>query len=209
LPPVPERREEQTPIAPVESLRQLVAPLVPDPSRVPERDICAVTCDSRQATSGCLFIAISGTAAEGHQFIPEAARKGAVAVVYEKAEFSELIPSEVAAVKVDSSRRAAAIIADRFWHHPTGDVNVVAVTGTNAKTTSVHLLESVFKAGGYATGMIGTLGRRLRDETVAADRTTPDAVNAPVLRLLLDASLPILDVTRGTRLESEYLRQSG
>lgn len=135
-----------------------------------------VTSDSRTAGPGACFVAIPGTVTDGHRFIPQAVAAGAVAVVYENEEFRVLIPEGVAAVRVPNARRAAALIADRFWDHPSGSLTVVPVTGTNGKTSTVHLLESIFTHAGYPTGMIGTLGRRIAGVTEPASRTTPDAV---------------------------------
>jgi len=141
-----------------------------------EAEIYSVTADSRTVTPGALFVAISGTAFEGHEFIPQALQAGAVAIVYEKEVYAGLIPPSVPAVRVANSRRAAALLADCFWDHPSKDLCLVAVTGTNGKTTSVHLLEAIFQAAGYKTGMIGTLGRRMDQHTFIAARTTPDAI---------------------------------
>ncbi|MCE5240090.1 UDP-N-acetylmuramoyl-L-alanyl-D-glutamate--2,6-diaminopimelate ligase [bacterium] len=165
----------------VKSLRELTAPLVVGGADVPEVAIRSVTTDSRTVTPGALFIAISGTAFEGHDYIAPALAAGAVAVVIEKPEVAARVPAGFPVVCVDNSRRAAAVIADRFWGHPSGALNLVAVTGTNGKTTSVHLLEAIFQAAGHRTGMIGTLGRRVGDSTVVASRTTPDAVELQAL----------------------------
>lgn len=135
-----------------------------------------VTADSRTVRPGACFIAISGTATDGHRFIPQAVASGAVAVVYENPSFGSQIPEGVAAIQVANARRAAAILADRFWDRPSRALTVVPVTGTNGKTSTVHLLESILLAAGHRTGMIGTLGRRVDGATVPASRTTPDAI---------------------------------
>lgn len=157
-------------------LSELVAGLAVDGVAAPHLAITAVTADSREVVPGALFVAISGTVADGHEFIPQALLKGAAAIIYERPGRPITIPEEVPAIRVESARRAAAVIADRFWDHPSGDMQLVAVTGTNGKTTSVHLLEAIFQAAGHRTGMIGTLGRRVGEDTVAASRTTPDAI---------------------------------
>lgn len=162
-------------------LRELVASLEPGASNIPDLVVSTVTADSRAVTAGALFVAISGTAFEGHDFLEQAIASGALGVVYEKPEYAPKIPAHVASVLVPSSRRAAAILADKFWDQPSGDLTLIAVTGTNGKTTTVHLLESIFGAAGHRTGMIGTLGRRTGDDTVAAVRTTPDAMELQAL----------------------------
>ncbi len=163
------------------SLRELAAVLDTTGAAVPDLAIAAVTADSRTVTPGALFVAISGAAFEGHDFIAPALAQGASAIVYEKPEYAAQMPPVVPALRVDNSRRAAALLADRFWDHPSGALQLVAVTGTNGKTTSVHMLEAIFQAAGHRTGMIGTLGRRVGDSTVAASRTTPDAIELQAL----------------------------
>lgn len=149
--------------------------------QLPAVEVTAVTADSRAVTTGSLFVAITGTVSEGHDYIADAVKRGAVAVVYQRPEYAAQIPPGVAGIQVAASRRAAAVLADRFWGHPSGDLTLVAVTGTNGKTTTVHLLESIFQAAGHKTGMIGTLGRRVGEQTVAASRTTPDAIELQAL----------------------------
>ncbi|MEN6545309.1 MAG: UDP-N-acetylmuramoyl-L-alanyl-D-glutamate--2,6-diaminopimelate ligase [Armatimonadia bacterium] len=149
--------------------------------QLPDVEVTAVTADSRAVTPGSLFVAITGTVSEGHDYLADALKRGAVAVVYQRPEYAAQIPQGVAAVQVAASRRAAAVLADRFWGHPSGDLTLVAVTGTNGKTTTVHLLESIFQAADHKTGMIGTLGRRVGEETVVASRTTPDAIELQAL----------------------------
>jgi UDP-N-acetylmuramoyl-L-alanyl-D-glutamate--2,6-diaminopimelate ligase len=143
--------------------------------------VSSITCDSRTVQPGSVFVAIKGTVSDGHDYIPRALEQGATAVVYHRPEAAGLIPPTVAGVLVPDGRRAAAVMTDRYWDHPSGALTLVAVTGTNGKTTTVHLLEAIFAAAGYATGMIGTLGRRLKGETLAASRTTPDAVELQAL----------------------------
>lgn len=173
---------------------------------MPDVVLTDLTTDSRQATPGCCFIAISGTAAEGHDFIPQAVAQGAVAIVYENEAYAATLPAGVPAVKVPGSRRAAAIMANAFWDYPTRDLCVVPVSGTNGKTSTVHLLESIFQAAGHRTGMIGTLGRRIGGETVPSSRTTPDAIelqstlarmrDAGVTHVSLELSSHAIDLDR-------------
>lgn len=165
----------------IKSLLQLVAPLEVGLSDLRDVPISGLSADSRAVTAGSLFVAIEGTVSDGHQYIGKAIENGAVAVVFQEPEFAPLIPASIPCVQVGDSRHAAALLADRFWDHPSGSMTVVAVTGTNGKTTTVHLLESIFGAAGHRTGMIGTLGRRVDGETVAASRTTPDALELQAL----------------------------
>ena len=185
---------------------ELLAGLAADERPVPRTAVRAVTCDSRHVVSGSLFVAITGTVFDGHEFIASAVERGAAAIVYENETCADRIPQGVAAVRVADTRRAAAIIADRFWDHPSGDLTLVGVTGTNGKTTTVHFVESIFNVAGYHAGMIGTLGRRVQSDTVSADRTTPDSMelqellahmrDAQVTHAAMEVSSHALDLDR-------------
>jgi len=126
--------------------------------------------DSRAVTPGSLFCCLSGAHADGHDHAPAAATAGAVALLCER-----LLPLDVVQVRVASTRRAMAAVAAAFHGHPSRDLAVVGVTGTNGKTTTVHLLRAVLEAHGWPTGMIGTLG---------GPRTTPES---PELQARLSA----------------------
>jgi UDP-N-acetylmuramoyl-L-alanyl-D-glutamate--2,6-diaminopimelate ligase len=148
---------------------------------VPETPVRGITSDSRQVEAGSLFVALQGTVADGHDYIPQAVQQGAAAVVYHCPAAATSLPPQMPGVLVAEGRRAAAVIADRYWDHPSGALCLVAVTGTNGKTTTIHLLEAIFHAAGQTTGMIGTLGWRAGDETIAASRTTPEAMQLQAL----------------------------
>ncbi|MFP3905321.1 MAG: Mur ligase family protein, partial [Armatimonadota bacterium] len=139
-------------------------------------EVTGVSADSREVCPGSVFVAIEGYETDGHRYIADAVENGAVAVVYEKAQYTDSIPGDVSGIIVPDSRRAVAIIADRFQDHPSGDLQIAAITGTNGKTTCVHLVDSIFRAAGHTTGTIGTLGWTIGNESHPGDRTTPDAV---------------------------------
>ena len=165
----------------IKSLRELIQPLAAGATQISDVPISGISADSRKVAAGSLFVAIEGLAVDGHRFITQAVERGAAAVVLQRPECLNLVPASVPCLQVGDSRHAAAVLADRFWDHPSGALTLVAVTGTNGKTTTVHLLESVFQAAGHRTGMIGTLGRRVGAATVAASRTTPDAIELQAL----------------------------
>ena len=114
-------------------------------------DIKGLTQDSRQVTPGDLFVAIKGLDADGHDFIPDAIRRGAVAVVGER-ETNISVPY----VLVPDSRQALARLAAAFHGHPARKLRVIGVTGTDGKTTTVELIRSILVAAGHKTGMIST-----------------------------------------------------
>ncbi|NLO73442.1 MAG: UDP-N-acetylmuramoyl-L-alanyl-D-glutamate--2,6-diaminopimelate ligase [candidate division WS1 bacterium] len=143
--------------------------------------VTAVVADSRQVTPGALFVAIPGFAMDGHQFIPEALQRGAVAIVYQNPQAGSSLPPEIAAIQVPDSRRALAELAADFHGHPSTSLTLVGITGTNGKTTSTWLLDAVARAAGKTTGVIGTLGVSVAGGLRPGARTTPDAAELQAL----------------------------
>jgi UDP-N-acetylmuramoyl-L-alanyl-D-glutamate--2,6-diaminopimelate ligase len=145
-------------------------PLTADPQ------ITSIGADSRAISPGDMFIAIRGYTTDGHKYIPDALARGAAAIVLEDEAYIPAGDLAVPVVRVDSSRRAAAVLADAFYGHPSRALTLVGVTGTNGKTTVSLMLDSIFRAGAKRTGVIGTLGRFVAGAWRDADRTTPDAI---------------------------------
>ena len=115
--------------------------------------ISAVTADSRHATVGALFCAVEGSAADGHAFVADAARRGAAAALVTHRLADVAIPQ----ILVRDSRRAAATAAAAWFGHPARDLRLVGVTGTNGKSTTVALARHLLNTAGDA-GTLGTLG---------------------------------------------------
>ncbi len=157
------------------------------PQDVAVKTICA---DSRQIRPGGIFIAIKGLQVDGHRFIPDAVAGGAVGIVLQDRAWLDKIPPEVATLVVGDSRRAAAVIASKFWGYPSAELVLAGVTGTNGKTTVTYLVDSIFQAAGYTTGIVGTLGRTVAGQHWEADRTTPDALELQkLLRRMRDTGV--------------------
>ena len=137
--------------------------------------VVAVTHDSRAVTPGTIFVAVRGLRTDGAAFAPDAIRRGAAAVVAESPAPAGLA---VAWLHTANARLALADLADILYAHPSGDLTLVGVTGTNGKTTSAYLLASVFDAAGLPSGRMGTVTVRVgpspADESDAA-HTTPEA----------------------------------
>lgn len=131
-------------------------------------EISSLETDSRKVTDGSLFICIKGYTVDGHDFAAQAVEDGAAAVV---AERPLDIPVPVAVVP--DTRRAAAVLADAFYGHPTKRLHLIGVTGTNGKTTTTHLIQDIFLDAGRKTGLIGTLGMNIAGEAVPLASTTP------------------------------------
>jgi UDP-N-acetylmuramoyl-L-alanyl-D-glutamate--2,6-diaminopimelate ligase len=134
-------------------------------------DATGIACDSRAVRPGDLFVAVSGEKMDGHLFIPEALRAGAVAVVGERKHASSglLVPF----IPVEDSRLALGRLSAAFYQHPSREVSVVGVTGTKGKTTTAWLLAAIFEAAGRRAGLFGTVLNRIGEEILPSQNTTP------------------------------------
>ena len=136
--------------------------------------ITSICFDSRKVTNSSLFVAISGTQNDGHQFIDGAINDGALAIVCEV--FPEEIEERITYVQVKSSTEALGIIACNFYDNPSEKLKLVGVTGTNGKTTTVTLLYSLYRGMGKKVGLLSTVRNRIIGETIPATHTTPNAI---------------------------------
>jgi len=137
-----------------------------------DRVITAIAYDSRRVVPGAVFVALKGLRADGGTFTEQAAARGAIAIVSESPA-----PAGVAIpwLTVRDPRLALALLADRFFDHPSRRMPVIGVTGTNGKTTTAYLLASILDAAGLRAGMLGTVAYRIGGEDREASRTTPEA----------------------------------
>ena len=141
--------------------------------------------DSRRVKQGTAFIAVKGSATDGHQFIDKAIENGAVAIVYEQIPAS--IKAGIVYVEVQNSALAAALMANNFYERPSEKVKLVGVTGTNGKTTIATLLYKLFTRLGYTCGLLSTVENQIGDKVVPATHTTPDAISLnALLKLMAD-----------------------
>jgi UDP-N-acetylmuramoyl-L-alanyl-D-glutamate--2,6-diaminopimelate ligase len=139
----------------------------------------SVQYDSRKVHPGDMFVAISGTAVDGHAFIDNAVSNGAVVVVLENDAVrpdSFFLHASVAKVVVPDARRALARIAANYYGTPGARLRPVGVTGTNGKTTTTHLLRSILQTAGEKTGLLGTIDYVVGDDAVPASHTTPESL---------------------------------
>lgn len=140
-----------------------------------QREITGVNIDSRLVEKGNLFIAVKGTQADGHQYIPKALEKGAAAVLVCEPIPAE-IPSGVTYVQVADTEDAAGKVATMFYGDPTTRLKLVGVTGTNGKTTIATVLYNMFRAMGHKCGLLSTVCNYVDGRAVPADHTTPDPI---------------------------------
>jgi UDP-N-acetylmuramoyl-L-alanyl-D-glutamate--2,6-diaminopimelate ligase len=146
------------------------------PAAVQELEIRQVACDSRKVKPRALFFALHGAKADGNTFIHDAVSRGA-AVIASEAPAPAYIPSSVAWIQVREARKALAIAAANFFGHPANALQLVAVTGTNGKTTTTSLVDAIVKASAAKTGLFGTIAYHTPLGEYPAPNTTPESVD--------------------------------
>ena len=151
-----------------------------DQALLEQLEITKITEDSRAVTAGTLFVALRGTQADGHRFIPSAIEAGSRAIVLET--LPEELQEGVAYIVVPSSSGVLGLLSSALHGHPSRQLTVVGVTGTNGKTTIATLLFRLFRALGYRCGLLSTVCNYIEDEAISATHTTP---SAPELQALL------------------------
>src|SRR5476649_145112 len=144
-------------------------------------EISALVFDSRKVVPGCLFVAVRGTVVDGHIYIEQAVKDGAIAVICEE------LPGHTAAeadfLMVDDSAIALGIVSANFYGNPSDKLKLIGVTGTNGKTTIATLLYKLFRDLGYKCGLLSTVENQINDVIIPSTHTTPDPVE---LNKLLD-----------------------
>lgn len=139
-----------------------------------DRDISLLTYDSRNISNECIFFAIKGTQIDGHHFINEVIEKGVNCIV------CEILPIElnenVTYIQVSNSSETMALIAGNFYNHPSKKLKLVAVTGTNGKTTVATLLFKLFRKFNHQVGLLSTVQNQINEDIIPSTHTTPDSI---------------------------------
>lgn len=143
-----------------------------------DANISAIVFDSRKASADSVFVAIKGTAVDGHDFIPSVIEKGCTSIVAEK---EVNVPANVNLIITDNSAKALAIMATNFYDHPSSKLKLVGVTGTNGKTTTTTLLFNLFMKLGYQCGLLSTVVNKIGTIDIPSTHTTPDPVSLNAL----------------------------
>jgi UDP-N-acetylmuramoyl-L-alanyl-D-glutamate--2,6-diaminopimelate ligase len=176
-----DERQENSSVRPVSprsvKLRDLLQgteAVVPESAQ--ELEIRQVACDSRKVQPRALFFALHGAKADGNEFIRDAVSRGAAAIASEESA-PAAIPSSVAWIQVREARKALAVAAANFFGHPAEALQLVAVTGTNGKTTTTSLIDAIVKASGAKTGLFGTIAYHTPLGEYPAPNTTPESVD--------------------------------
>jgi UDP-N-acetylmuramyl-tripeptide synthetase len=152
--------------------RSVPAPGLLPISLDPDPEIGSLHIDSRKVQPGGLFVAIPGLKTDGHDYIDSAIARGAVAVISQQPA-----AIDVWNIEVENSRRALAAVAGRFYGNPSEKLKIIAVTGTNGKTTTSYLIEKILLQADISVGVIGTLNYRYCGKVFELSMTTPDSLD--------------------------------
>ena len=148
----------------------------------PDPEIGSIHYRAQDVQPGGVFIAIKGLVADGHDFIDEAIKRGASAIVVQKP-----VKSKSIIIEVENTRKALAAVSARFFNHPSEKLFLIGITGTNGKTTTAFLIERMFNQAGCHTGVIGTLNYRYAGKTFQNPMTTPESFDLQkILAEMLD-----------------------
>ncbi|MFT7233175.1 MAG: UDP-N-acetylmuramoyl-L-alanyl-D-glutamate--2,6-diaminopimelate ligase [Cyclobacteriaceae bacterium] len=141
-----------------------------------ERDIeiSGLTFDSRKVTKGSLFFAVKGLTVDGHDYLDKAIEKGAMAMLCE--ELPQTLSEGITYIQVENSAAAMGVVAANFFSHPSKNLKLVGITGTNGKTTTATLLHQLFINLGYKVGMLSTVENKIEHRVLPASYTTPDSI---------------------------------
>lgn len=146
------------------------------PNETLDQEVRDITYDSRKVTPGSVFVAVRGFHSDGHQFIPQARDKGAIAVIAD-ASGDVIVEKDIPVLRVPDSRAALARAATVFYANPSRSIKLIGITGTKGKTTTSYLVKSVIEAAGHASGLIGTIDYRVGNKVYPAPNTTPESLD--------------------------------
>lgn len=152
-----------------------------------------ISMDSRQVVPGDIYTCVPGFKADGHDYAANAIASGAVALVVER-----FLPLIVPQIMVPNVRQVIGPLAATLHNHPSNQLELVGVTGTNGKTTITHLIEKIGTKHAKKVGLIGTLGARIDGREIPGERTTPESIEVQkLLREMVDAgvSLAVMEVS--------------
>ena len=145
-------------------------------------DIKGISINSKNVIKGSLFAAVEGFKYNGHNFVNEAVASGAVGLIVQK---KVNVDSSIAQVIVNNTREALPVLCRNFYKDPTSSFKLIGVTGTNGKTTTCYLINSILKSAGLKTSLITTVESFLNGSPVYFDRTTPESTS---LNIFFDRS---------------------
>ena len=151
-------------------------------------DIASIHYDSRRVERGGIFCCIVGQLFDGHCFAESAVENGAAALLVERA-----LPLPVPQIVVPNARKAMAEMAAAFYGYPQREMLLIGITGTNGKTTTSYMVKAIAERAGKKTGIIGTIRNMIGQESISAERTTPESVDLfKLLRTMADARVDVV-----------------
>lgn len=139
-----------------------------------EKEINHLQYDSRKILDGDMFVCLKGFEADGHEYAQKAVDLGAKVIVCEND--IEIKGNDITVIKVKEGRKALATMAANYYGHPSKKLKLIAVTGTNGKTTTVYILKSMLEKAGFKAGLVGTIANYIGDEKIKSERTTPESL---------------------------------
>ncbi|MCZ2222748.1 MAG: UDP-N-acetylmuramoyl-L-alanyl-D-glutamate--2,6-diaminopimelate ligase [Chitinophagales bacterium] len=142
-------------------------------------DVKDLQINSVNVTQDSVFIAIKGEKVDGHKYINDAIKQGAIAIVCE--DLPKKLKENITYIKVDNTHEAVAFMANNFYKEPSKKIKLVGITGTNGKTTIATVLFKLFTKLGYKCGLLSTVQNQIDDKIIPATHTTPDAINLNAL----------------------------
>lgn len=167
-------------------------------------DIDNIVYDSRYVNDKSIFIAIKGFSVDGHDFIEDVIKKGVKAIIVE----DDIYIKDITIIRVENSRHALAQVSAEFYDNPSSKLNLIGVTGTNAKTTTTYLVQSIFETINKKTGIVGTIGNIIDGKLFKTNNTTPQSlelqetfnnmVESEVDTCIMEVSSHALDLDRVT-----------
>ncbi len=164
-----------------------------------DKEITALSLDSRKMKDGTCFVCMNGAVRDAHDFIPEVIGKGAAAIVIEKnveeinglGRLLEMNDTEhITFIKVKDTRKALAYMSAAFFGNPAEELITIGITGTKGKTTTTYMIKQILEEAGIPTGLIGTIEIVIGDETIHASNTTPESYSVQsYFRRMVDKGL--------------------
>ena len=152
-----------------------------------EKEISDIIYDSRKVEKDTIFVCMVGAVVDGHDFVEDAVKKGAAALVVEHAVEID-IPENCTVLQVEDARYALAIMSAAFFGHPDRELTTIGLTGTKGKTTTTYMIKSVLEEAGKKVGLIGTIGALIGEEKLPAKNTTPESYELhKMFRAMVDA----------------------
>ncbi len=165
----------------LELIGAVPAELAPEPwnssTSSPDPIVRGIVYDSRSVAPGNLFVAIRGALSDGHDYLEQAVALGAAALLVEEPGSLSGSATDIPVIRVGDTRRTLSYIANRFYGDPARELALIGVTGTNGKTSTAYLVESILAAAHFAVGLMGTVEVRYATESAPAVNTTPESLD--------------------------------